>query len=267
MSDTATELNELTAKIKTLVESTAYIEAKTKDDANELLTEAEDSMLRRKTRWQEEAAALRANLRAEKQDVALAELHEKVAEASAVGAKRSREELTGSGTGTNWQRPAGGTDDSCKFLFLHNRECHEKFADGKEALKEAARTRTDADLVLPLRIEGALAKAQDAMEEGTRITEQQNRVINLAFEQGWQAARYYRDHLDSIADKGTSTEDKNAIADAIAKATKEKEKEKEKKSEKEKKEREEKRQAPYGAGGRHVASVHVMVCALLTRSV
>ena len=251
-TDTATELNQLNAKIKTLVESAAYIEARTKDDANQLLTEAEDSMLRRKTRWQEEAAALRANLRAEKQDVALAELHEKVAEASAVGAKRSREELTGSGTGTNWQRPAGGTDDSCKFQFLHNRECHEKFADGKEALKEAARARTDADLVLPPRIEGALAKAQDAMEEGTRITEQQNRVINLAFEQGWQAARYYRDHLDSIADKGASTEDKKAIADAIAKATKEKEKEKEKKSEKEKKEREEKRlaQPPYGAGGR-----------------
>ena len=148
MSDTATELNELTAKIKTLVESTAYIEAKTKDDANELMTEAEDSMLGRKTRWQEEAAALRADLRAEKQVVALAELHEKVAEASVVGAKRSREELTGSGTGTNWQRPAGGTDDSCKFQFLHNRECHEKFADGKEALKEAARARTDADLVM-----------------------------------------------------------------------------------------------------------------------
>ena len=242
MSDTALRLKATNAKIKSLEESEGYRSAKEADDSCSELTAIQKDTLERHSRWSTDAATMRSDIRAEKTALDYADLSEQIA----AGQKRSRVDLPGSGVSSNWVRKdANAPDKSCKNQWKHNNECHSAFSEASAALKEAAAARDGS--MLPRTVEIMLGSAQDALEKGMHITQQQNRVINLAYEHSWAAAENYVFSISS-AGLGADDEDSKAIAEAIAKADKAKEKEKEKKSEVPK--RTANTATPYGGGGR-----------------
>ena len=211
-SDEAKKLRIVEEKIAALESKPEYIATKAKDDALEELEERDNMLLAQHLRYTQEAALHRNNIRAAKQDIELAGIAEQVAASRANG---KTADLPGSGIASNWIR-TGDTkvDESCANQYNFTNKVYKNFSDANNALEDAARYRDGEDLAPG--IERALEAAQEAIIEGTKLCQNQAKMISVAFEHGWAVAKTFGASINGESSHSACTsEESKFLTEAI----------------------------------------------------